>query len=135
MPVAPVARAPVAPVARIPAAPIAAPRVEPAVETQADIGQLAAPAAAPAPRSYAAPSRDEEYEPEPEQIGRMSKVVGGKPLWFWVAIVAGVWILGMIIAAILKPVDRGRDYDQRMREKQQQSQKATPPANSNSNTK
>jgi hypothetical protein len=124
----PVLQSPVAPAVRVSAAaPIIAPRVEPSIESQAEIAQLAASTVArPVP---AAPMA--EYEPELEDATPFANALGGKPLWFWVATVAGIWLLAMIFWLIFLPQFRGPDYERRKREmKQQPNQKTSQPADS-----
>jgi hypothetical protein len=116
---------PLAPAAKVhTAAPIVTPRVEPSIEAQADIAQLAAPPAAPAARSFpAAPSED--YEADVEDTNPFADALGGKPMWFWVVTVAGVWIFAMIFWLIFLPQFRGHDAELRKKQRLQQNQKTT----------
>jgi hypothetical protein len=120
---------PIAPAVKVPAAaPIVTPRFEPSVEAQAEIAQLAAPVAAAAARTFAAPIQ-EEFEPEPEETSSLGDTFGGKPMWFWVATVAGIWFLAMIFWLIFLPAFRGPDYELRKKQLKQQNQKSSQPAN------
>jgi hypothetical protein len=54
--------------------------------------------------------------------------ISSKPAWYWVAIVAVVWVVMMVLWVVLFPQWRGRDYAEKQRQKTGEKQQAVEPA-------